>query len=175
MEINRLSGTFTVTRPPAPPTPAALVPAAAPAPASFTISDLSVTPSEVEPAGQVTISALVANTGGSEGSYAVVLKINGIEEARQEVTPGPGKSETVTFTTTKCDAGTYNVQVNDLLGTFIVKAAELPSEEEKIIEEMQAKPINWWIIGCTVVGVMLLGLISYFLVRRRRKARLTKQ
>ena len=38
-----------------------------PAPAIFIVSDLSVTPNEVKPSEQVTVSAQVTNAGGNEG------------------------------------------------------------------------------------------------------------
>jgi hypothetical protein len=46
----------------------------APLPASFAVSGLSITPSEVKPGEQVTISAVVTNSGGSEGTYTVVRR-----------------------------------------------------------------------------------------------------
>jgi len=102
-------------------------------PARFDISDLSITPSEVYPTGEVTISTLVQNVGGSEGSYDVVLKINGIEEARKSVTLGPGASETLSFTATGDSAGDYNIDINGRTGKFVVNPkppATTPAETE---------------------------------------------
>ena len=146
------------------PTPAP-VPARVPAPARFAVFDLSITPSEVKPAEQVTISAVVTNIGGSEGSYTVVLKINGAEERRKEVILGVGNSEKVSFNTTKDVGGTYTVSVNGLSGIFTVKpvGALIPT---------LAKPINWGLIGSIIAGcvVVIVGLLVYFFVWRRRGA-----
>ena len=125
----------------------------APASASFTISDLSVTRSEVKPAEQVTISTVVTNIGGSEGSYTVVLKINGAEEAKKEVTLGAGKSETVTFTIAKDAEGSYTVNIDGKVGQFTVIVP----------------PPNWWLIGGIIAGcVVVVGLLVYFFVWRKR-------
>jgi len=162
VEINGLSGTFAVKRPPAPPAPAPPVTAAAPAPASFTVSNLSVTASEVEPSEQVTISAVVANTGGSEGSYTVILKINSVEEASKEVTLGPDKSETVTFTISRDTEASYTVNIDGEVGRFTVIA---PPELELPTEPTQ--PLNWTLMWGIVGGVLVLGLILWLAVFRR--------
>jgi len=80
-------------------------------PASFTISDLTVTPSEVEVGDEVTISATVTNVGGTEGSYTVALEVDGSAEQSKTVTLAAGASTTVEFMVTETDAGTYSVQV----------------------------------------------------------------
>ncbi|MDO9580697.1 MAG: CARDB domain-containing protein, partial [Bacteroidales bacterium] len=99
---------------------------AAAAPAAFSISSLTISPSEVYVGEAVTISFSVANTGGQSGSYTVTLKINGVVEATKEVTVAAGKSESVSFTTSKNVAGTYSVDVNGLTGSFIVKEKVVP-------------------------------------------------
>jgi len=49
-------------------------------PASVSASGLSITPQQVQPGRDVTISINVANTGGETGSYNAVLYINGVVE-----------------------------------------------------------------------------------------------
>ena len=80
-------------------------------PAAFIISDLSVTPDKVRPSEEVTVTAVVTNIGDSEGSYPVVLRIDGAEEASKEVTLGAGQNEMVTFTIAKEVLGTYTVDI----------------------------------------------------------------
>jgi len=55
------------------------------APAEFTISDLTVSPSDIEIAEQSTISAVVANAGDVSGKTKVTLKINGVTVASKIV------------------------------------------------------------------------------------------
>jgi hypothetical protein len=128
-----------------PPTPTA--------PAAFSVSSLTVTPVEVEPGDTVTITVLVANTGGESGSYAVVLKIDGVKEAEETVTIAAGSSQTVTFSVTGEEAGSYTVAVDGLSGSFTVVAP--PSR------------INWPMIGGIIGGVVVVGLLIFFFVRRR--------
>ncbi len=73
----------------------------------------------------MTVSAVVANTGGSKGKYTVVLKINGVEEARKEVTLDAGASQKVSFSIAKSIAETYDVNINELAGSSVVKEAVL--------------------------------------------------
>ncbi len=54
----------------------------------------------------------VANTGGTEGSYDVVLKINEVKEVEKSVTVAAGSSEIVTFLVTRADVGSYSVAVD---------------------------------------------------------------
>ena len=129
---------------------------------------MSITPSAVELAEQVKISALVTNTGSNERSYMVVLKINGAEEVRKEVTLGAGKSETVTFTIVKDIEGSYTVNIDGKVGQFtvIVPLPPTPIPTEALPVQ---PPTNWWLIGGIIAGgVVIVGLLVYFLVWRKR-------
>ena len=165
VNVNSLLRTFEIKTPEVPPVPLP-APAVVPVPASFVISDLSVTPSEVKPAQEVTISAVVTNTGGSEGSYTVVLKINGAEEAKKEVTVGAGKSETVAFTIARDTEGSYSVNIDGKGGQFTVIA---PPPTAIPVEVLPVHPpTSWWLIGGIIAGgVVIVGLLVYFLVWRK--------
>jgi len=147
-----------------------------PLPARFTISDLAVTPAEVEPPGQITISVLVKNTGGSRGSYMAILKINGIEEGREEVTLGAYQSEAVTFAIVKDEAGSYTVDIGGQTEQFTVLALPLkpPPPEPEVTQtttaETSVEPTtNWGLIGGIMSGcVIIVGLLGYLFVWRRR-------
>jgi hypothetical protein len=129
-----------------------------PAPAAFSASNLSIQPAEIQPDETVTISVSVANTGGMEGSYNVVLMINGVTEAEESVTIAAGDSQSVSFSITKEDAGSYSVAVDGLSGSFVI-VAPVPPEVEP--------PINWPVLGGVIAGVIAVGLLIFFLVRRR--------
>ncbi|MDO9332956.1 MAG: hypothetical protein Q7T57_00315, partial [Dehalococcoidales bacterium] len=96
-------------------------------PASFDVSSLSVNPTSVKTGESVTITAKATNTGGRAGTLAVILKINGVEEVQKSVTLGAGSSETVRFTVIKDIPATYNIDVNGLTGSFIVKTLSSPA------------------------------------------------
>jgi hypothetical protein len=104
-----------------------------PTPAAFSVSNLLITPPEVETQEAVAITVSVANTGGTAGSYSVVLKINGATVEEKSVTLAAGSSQDVSFSVTKEEAGSYSVDVNGLTGSFTVTAAAPPEEIEMAI------------------------------------------
>ena len=141
VNVDGLSGTFTV-KPEL-------------KPATFDTSSLSISPTEVDIGGTVTISVLVANTGDLSGSYRVTLMINNVVVATKYVTLAGGASQEVTFTTVKDVVGTYAVNVDGLSGTFVVEVAP-------------PALINWWLIGGIITALVIAGLLIYFMVIRRR-------
>ncbi|MFC1939781.1 Ig-like domain-containing protein [Chloroflexota bacterium] len=92
-------------------------------PATFAVSGLSVSPTQVDIGATVTVSVTVTNTGDASGNYIVTLKVNNADVETKTGTLAGGKSQQVTFTTSKNTAGTYSVDVNGLAGKFTVKAA----------------------------------------------------
>ncbi|HEY87146.1 MAG TPA: hypothetical protein G4O06_03860 [Dehalococcoidia bacterium] len=126
-------------------------------PAAFSVSNLSVQPAEAQPEEAVTITVSVTNTGDKEGSYTVVLAINEVKEAQKSVTVAADSSQDISFTTSKEEAGNYNVAVDRLSGSFSVVALAKP-------------PINWPAIGGTIAGVIAVGLLIFFLIKRKGKA-----
>jgi hypothetical protein len=106
--------TQTVTQTP-PPTPE-------PKPASFSVSGLTITPSELITGSAVNIEVLVTNTGELSGTYEVTLKIDDTIEGTEKITLEGGASHNVTFTMTKNTAKTYSVSIDDQSGTLVVKS-----------------------------------------------------
>ena len=129
------------------------------APGVFSVSDLSLQPTQVKPGEAVTISASVANTGSKPGSYTVVLKIDGVKEAEKTVTIAAGESLDVSFSVTKEEADTYTVTVDGLSGSFTVVAP--------VVVPLAKPGINWPLIGGIIGGVIVVGLGVFFWMRRR--------
>jgi PKD repeat protein len=133
-------------------------------PAHFVPSGLSITPSVekiwksitfVTKTGEtVTITANIANDGGKEGTYNVVLKLNGQTVDTKTVTIGAGQSKQVSFTRSGLDYGQYDVNVAGLTGEFTT-----------------SRTITWWLI---ILIIIAIGLIIWGVIwgrrRRRRKA-----
>lgn len=145
-----------------------------PAPAAFSTSDLTVYPAKAQPEEVVTIAVSIANTGGTKGSYTVVLNINGLKEAEKTVTVAAGSSQIVTFSTTREKAGNYSVTVDSLSASFTVEAPAPPivEEEKPVVEEEEEipAPTNWALIGGIIAAVVVIVLLVYFLWFRRRTA-----
>ncbi|MBI2836272.1 MAG: hypothetical protein HYX85_01075 [Chloroflexi bacterium] len=112
---------------PAPPAPVPAplpepTPVAPKKPASFRISELTITPGEVSSGSSVTVSVTVSNDGEMAGSHDVILKIDGNQEGKETVTLDGGSNKKVAFTVTKSSAGSYSVSVGDQTAAFTVKA-----------------------------------------------------
>jgi len=90
-------------------------------PATFSITDMVITPERIKQGENITISAVATNTGEIAGTYSVVLRIKGIAEGIEEVDLGPGRSQRVTFSFTKDTPGFYQVDMEGLSGRFVVE------------------------------------------------------
>jgi hypothetical protein len=136
--------------------------------AVFTGSELSISPGAVYVGEAVTISVLITNSGDAAGSHTVVLKIDGMVEGTKEITLNAGASEEVTFTMVKDVAGTYSVEVSGLSGSFVVE--EQPEETAPPSETTTpAEPgVNWPVIWGVMAGVLVVGVIIFLVVMRRR-------
>jgi hypothetical protein len=136
-----------------------------PPPAHFVASGLSIVTSVEriwEPVTFVTktgesvnITANVANDGGQEGTYPVVLKLNGETVDTRTVTLDAGQSQEVKFTRSGLDYGQYKVEVAGLSDGFTASLN-----------------ITWWLI---VAIIIVIGLIIWGVIWGRRRRRVTQQ
>lgn len=94
--------------------------------AAFTVTNLKISPKEVEPSKPVTITVEVMNTGEAKESYTVPLSINSREEDSTDVSIEGKATEKVSFTVIKNTIGTYNVTVDEQDGTFVVVTPKQP-------------------------------------------------
>lgn len=125
-------------------------------PAKFEVSNLLITPTEVLIGETVSVSVDVINSEDVTGTYDVTLKIDGMVEETREVTLVAGGSETITFTVTRDLAGTYNIEVDGLMGAFKVTAPPRP-----LIEP--------WLpyIGAAVT-IIVVSVMAAFLIKRMK-------
>jgi uncharacterized membrane protein len=129
-------------------------------PADFQISDLNVTPLEVQAGEEVTVSVRITNVGGQAGSYTLPLIINQITEDTRTVTLEKGASTTTEFKVTKQTPGTYNIEIAGLIDEFTVTAASSNGETpSKMI------PIEY--LTAALVAVAAIFVAAFFLVRKR--------
>jgi len=125
MEAGDYSATITITGSPTVTVPVNLhivsaMPELPVEPAQLSASGLSISPHQVKPGQQVTISINVANSGGETGSYNAILYINSVVEDSQSVSVAPGMTKNVIFTVSKSDAGVYDVLIAGQSGQFEV-------------------------------------------------------
>ncbi len=155
-------------------------------PANITLSNLSVSPTEIATQESVNISAIISNTGDVRGAYAVNLKVdNALVQTKQIILDG-GDQTTVSFSLTGDAEGTHTVSIGSLSGTYTVKTPTIPvalvinspeitpgngNEAPKGAVSEQSKPetslVNWFLIGDIVAGVLVVGLLILFFRRRR--------
>lgn len=96
-------------------------------PASFTTSNLTISPAEGEIDTPITIQVLVTNTGELAGTHEMKLEIDGVLEASENVTLAGGASQTVTFKAGKTTAKSYSVAIGGLSGKFTIKERPVPT------------------------------------------------
>ncbi len=149
------------------------LPTPTPTPAAFNLRSLSISPVEANIGETVTISILIANTGGTEGTHAVTLKINRVKEGEKSVTIAADSSQKVTFAVSRDVAGSYSVDVNGLTDSFTIKKAPVAPAPPPPAPPSAASPIppveaiNWSVPGGVIAAVIVVGLFIFFLARRR--------
>jgi hypothetical protein len=74
-------------------------------PASFSVSNLVISPDRVKQGQNITISAMVTNNGEVSGSQSLVLKLKGAVESTQEINLEPGETQRVDFNIIKNTPG----------------------------------------------------------------------
>jgi len=128
-------------------------------PANLSVSGLSISPHQVNPGEEVTISINVANTGGETGSYNAILYINSVLEDSQSVSVAPGMTKNVIFTVSKSDAGVYDVLIAGQSGQF-----------EVVSTGWFGGGLGTGGIVAIVVIVIVLIVVLVFVLRRARRA-----
>ncbi|MBN1643880.1 MAG: hypothetical protein JW856_03590 [Dehalococcoidales bacterium] len=123
-------------------------------PASFTISQLSVTPATVSAGTPVTVSLTVTNSGETAGKYFLLLKVNNTLETTKQLSLNAGESQQVSFEITKKIAGSYEISIGSNTAGFVVESKPLFSS-----------PLF-------IIGIIAAVLIVFFLYLLMRKPKL---
>jgi uncharacterized membrane protein len=130
-------------------------------PASFQISDLTVTPAEVKAGEEVTISVKVTNIGGQFDSYTVSLIVNQTTEQTKTVTLAAGASTTTQFKITKQTLGTYSIEVEGLTDELTV-SEEAPNGNGT----SDGFPVEY--IAIALIAVAAIVVVVFFLLKKRK-------
>lgn len=150
--------------PPAQTLPPAQPPLPPPSTASFAVSNLNVSPSSVKTDEAVTVTADVKNSGGSAGTYKIVLKVNGNNEVEQTITLSAGKTQKLVFNLSKPQAGEYSITIDSQSAKFKVSADEA-SWISWLIKKVTNLP--WWMYVVIGIGGLLVILVIILIIRRR--------
>jgi uncharacterized membrane protein len=93
--------------------------------ASFTVSDLIISPTQIEEGQSVEISVTIKNTGDLTANYSLIMHVNNSPFGKRQVLLTGGESVNIHFTVNNTIPGTNTVDVNGIAGSFIVKPVEL--------------------------------------------------
>ena len=127
--------------------------------AEFKISDL-VVPAEVNAGAKLTISATITNSATTDGNYEATLNINGVKEATQVVNVPPRGFKAVNFTLSRNEAGSYEVDLDGLKGSFVVV--------NKTDSSDSAAGMPMALVIAIIVVVALAVLAALWLILRKR-------
>jgi len=90
-------------------------------PASFEVSELTITPERVKQSQPISISFIVTNVGERPGVYSANLLIKNITEVSEEIQMEEGETKQITFNIVKDTAGFYPVSLEGMTGRFVVE------------------------------------------------------
>jgi len=93
---------------------------------SFEIKDLDVTPSEVEPGEEISVSVTISNIGSQIGTYKLEVKMDGEIIESIFITLNGGSSSSYQFTTSSNEEGSHIIEVEDLIKNFTVIPGSQP-------------------------------------------------
>ncbi len=125
----------------------------------FELSGLELSKTEVNPGETIEIMATVKNTGGTPHSYTVRLLIGGVEEYQETVSLDPGGSQQIFYEVTKTEPGTYQVEMEDLTESFVVRDKVEPSE---------GLPLG--LIYGVIVAIIAVAIVAIVWWRRSEKS-----
>ncbi len=111
--------------------------------AKFTLTDLSISPSEAFVGQAVQISVNLTNIGDLEGNQAVNLEVNNAVKDSTNVTLAGNSTQIVEFTDIEMVAGNYSVTVGDLTGAFLIKDAP-PDSSKILLSNFISTPYEVW-------------------------------
>ena len=91
-----------------------------PAPAAFELGTLELTPNPASAGEPLDVAVSLTNSGGTTGTHAVRLSIDGKVAETQEATLAGGQATTVYFSIAAPGAGTHTVAVDELQTELLV-------------------------------------------------------
>lgn len=133
--------------------------------ATFSISDIRATTTPTQSGTRVNITVRVANSGSTQGSKTLVLKINDEGVAQEDVVLAPGESKEVTFSVTKNTPGTYRAGIDFLSTSF-----EIPPASSTGTTSSGQYPLSPTIVGVIFAAGLLAILVLLVLIIRKYRS-----
>jgi hypothetical protein len=95
-----------------------------------------ISPAEIDPGQELSITATVTNIGDIKDSYMADLKINDTTQQTMQVIVDAGETKAVTFVVVKDAPGIYEVAFGGLTGQFeVVEPVTLPQSRSPTIAD----------------------------------------
>jgi hypothetical protein len=122
--------------------------------AVFAITNLRLEPAKAEVGQTVLVKIDVTNSGEAEGSYKVVLQVNGKAETSQDVTLAAGETRTAEFSYMPTIVGNYTIAIADKTAILTV----IPVAEPKLREGpvVSLRPV------CDIIDSSQDGLVELY-------------
>lgn len=98
-------------------------------PADISILDLFLSAGEVDPGEPVDVKVVAGNSGGTGGSYEVMLRFDGIDTETRTIEVAPGEKLEVVFTISADGPGKHVVEVDRFIASFIIRGDTAPPEQ----------------------------------------------
>jgi len=98
-----------------------------PKPAEFNVYKIDINPSEVSPSENVTVTAIIGNTGGISDNYTAIMNVDGKERERQTVYIKQAENKTVAFHFAEQNIGKHQIVIGSGKADFTVNTA-VPSK-----------------------------------------------
>jgi hypothetical protein len=136
--------------------------------AKFEITSLDVKPEEVTVGETASISAQVTNTGGAGGFYNATLSVDGNKIDTKTINVDPGYTQTVTFSLSKDEAGTYKIGIGGKNITLTVKSILIAKQMEIAYDGGLAKDCLSLVKPCTGYSVSFVSPPDTFTISKVR-------
>jgi hypothetical protein len=123
-----------------------------PAPAVFSVSQLTVSPPDLLVGQTATVSIQVSNSGEESGDYEVDLKLAGSPVETKQITVAGQSDQVITFNLTQNLPGTYEIAVNGLQGSIRVLPLAPVLLQDLIVSPAQVEPGAIVTFSATVIN-----------------------
>jgi len=144
VDVNGLTGSFTVEAVPL-------------TPANIIYESISVSSSSIKVGETVTVTVTVENTGEESGSETIQLYIDDMMNDSSSVSVSGEDSETVTFTVTLDEAGTYTLEAGDKSTTITVT------------EPVPDEPPSTFSWTYAIVAVVIIAAAAYIYMQQQKQ------